>query len=471
MAVQGIFHFQGADVLATRDDDVLAAVADLHIPVAFNHRQVAGVKPPAFECFLGGAGVFQITLHHDVAAKHDLAHGLAIGGNLSHGFRVHHRHALLQLVAHPLAAIEAGLLGHIGLGPTLALDRTGCWAIHLGQTIDMGDVKTNVGHALDHGCRWGRTRHHATHAARHSLAQGRVGLDDQVVHDGGRAVVVHPVLAHGLQNRCRVDLAQTHMGAAEHGHGPRKTPTIAMKHRQGPQVARKVRHGPCGGIAHRIQVSPPVVGDHALGVARGARCVRHRDRVPLVNRAWQLRQRWVGGQPIFVVQAAHALASASELAVTHIDHGDLATVHLVQGLQGQADGGRKLGVGDQHRCLAMVHLPGDQIGIESGVQSIEHRVECGYSVMQLDHFGGVVQHHTDRGPPPDTQTLQSRGQPGRAFAHLGPGIAALSVDDGGQIAIHLGTALNKTHRRQGHMVGVVFVQVLFVNRCHGCLLF
>ena len=295
----------------------------------------------------------------------------------------------------------------------------------------MGDVKTNLGHALDHG-RWRRSPcHHAAHPTRHTLAQGRVGLDDQVVHDGRCTVMVDIVLAHGLQNRWGIHFAQAHMGAAEHRHRPRKTPAIAMEHRQGPQVTRKVRHGPSGRVAHRVQVGAAVVGDHALGVAGGARCVGNRNRVPFVRRPVQLGHRRVGRQPFFVIQAAHALTRAGVLGIAHIDHRDLAPVHLAEFFQSRAHGGRKLGIGDQHRGLAMVHLPSDQVGIEPGVQGIEHGVERGHSVMHLDHFRGIGQHHADRGPLSHTQALQGGGQAGRTLTHLGPGVATLAMDDSG----------------------------------------
>ena len=117
MPVQRILDLEGGNVFTPRDDDVLAAVLDLHIAVGLHHRQITGVEPPALKGLLRGLGVLQVALHHDVPAKHDLAHGLAIGGHFLQGAGVHHRHALLQDIAHPLPAIEPGLFRQVFARP------------------------------------------------------------------------------------------------------------------------------------------------------------------------------------------------------------------------------------------------------------------------------------------------------------------------------------------------------------------
>ena len=78
MAVQHVLDFLRGDVLAARDDDVLRAVLDLDVAVGMHHREVAGVEPAAAERLLGGRRVLEVALHRDVAAEHDLAHGLAV---------------------------------------------------------------------------------------------------------------------------------------------------------------------------------------------------------------------------------------------------------------------------------------------------------------------------------------------------------------------------------------------------------
>ncbi len=78
VTVQGILDLERADIFAAADDDVLAAILDLHIAVGLGDGEVTGVEPAAVEGLRGGGGILQVTLHHDVAAKHDFAHRLAI---------------------------------------------------------------------------------------------------------------------------------------------------------------------------------------------------------------------------------------------------------------------------------------------------------------------------------------------------------------------------------------------------------
>ena len=82
--------------------------SDLDVAVRVHDREVAGVEPAAGEGLLGGLLVLQVALHHQVAAEHDLAHGLAVGGHRLHGHRVEHGDRLLHVVAHALAAVALG---------------------------------------------------------------------------------------------------------------------------------------------------------------------------------------------------------------------------------------------------------------------------------------------------------------------------------------------------------------------------
>ncbi|KAG1168156.1 hypothetical protein G6F35_017527 [Rhizopus arrhizus] len=66
------------------------------------------MEPAAREGLLGGAFVLQVALHADIAAEHDLAHGLFISGHFFHRVGVAYRDARLQVVAHALARGEQG---------------------------------------------------------------------------------------------------------------------------------------------------------------------------------------------------------------------------------------------------------------------------------------------------------------------------------------------------------------------------
>ena len=96
MAVQHIFHIERRNILAAGNDNVFRTVFDLRIAVGIGHRQIAGVKPAAFERGVSRLRILEIALHGDIAAKHDLTHGLAIPRHRLHGVGVHHHHVFLQ---------------------------------------------------------------------------------------------------------------------------------------------------------------------------------------------------------------------------------------------------------------------------------------------------------------------------------------------------------------------------------------
>ena len=256
------------------------------------------------------------------------------------------------------------------------------------------------------------------------------------------------------------------MGAAQHGYRPRKTPAIAMEQRQRPQVSGEMRHGPGGGIAHGVQVGAPVVGNHTLGVAGGARCVTHGNGVPLVCRALQLGQRRMGGQQRFVFMGTKALARAGVFGIAHVDHLQRTAMFTGEQTQCFLHHPGKLGVGDQNAGFTVVQLPSQQRRIEPGVQGVEHRIDGGHSVMRFNHLGGVGQHHAHRTAPPCPQSLQGSRQPRRALPRLRPGVATGPVHYRRQITEHFGATLHKTHRRQRDVVGGVFIQVLVEDAGH-----
>ena len=49
MFVQSVLDFDGRDVFAARDDDVLGAVFELDVAVGMHNAEIAGMKPAAGE--------------------------------------------------------------------------------------------------------------------------------------------------------------------------------------------------------------------------------------------------------------------------------------------------------------------------------------------------------------------------------------------------------------------------------------
>ena len=290
--------------------------------------------------------------------------------------------------------------------------------------------------------------------------------DQHAVDDRRAAVVVDALVAHRRQDRARLDLAQADVRAAEQRHRPREAPAVAVEHRQRPQVAREVRHRPGRRVAHRVQVGAAMVGDDAFRVAGGARRVRDRDRVPLVGRAAERRQRRMGGEQRLVLVRAEPIAGARVFAVADVDDDRPAPVRLGQDAKRRADRRRELAVGDQHLALAVIELPGDERGVEAGVERVEDRVQGRHRVVRLDHLGRVVKHRADGRAASDAERAQRRRQPRRTIARLAPGVAALPVDDGLEVAEDLGAALDEAGRRERDEIRRGLVQSLLVD-VHG----
>ena len=65
------------------------------------------MEPAAREGLGGGGRVLEIALHHDVAAEHDLAEGLAVGRHGLHGLGVDHVEGFEHRIAHALPGLLA----------------------------------------------------------------------------------------------------------------------------------------------------------------------------------------------------------------------------------------------------------------------------------------------------------------------------------------------------------------------------
>ena len=342
-------------------------------------------------------------------------------------------------------------------------------AVGLGQPVGVGELETDPRHALDHRRRGRSTCHHAAHPLRETLAQRGFRVDQQVVHDWGGAVVIHSMRAHGIENCAALHLAQTHLRAGQHRDRPREAPAVAVEQRQRPQVGRKLRHAPGGGVAHRVEIGPAVVRDHALGIAGGAGGIGHGDGIPFVPRTLEPLQRLVPCEQRLVLVGAQRLPAPRVLAVAHVDDDGCASMLIAQDPQRRPDDGRELAVGDQHRGLAVLHLPGKERCVQARIERVEHGIQRRHRVVRLDHLRSIGQHGADRGATRHPEGPQRRRQSRRAFARVAPAVAAPAMNHRGQIAEHLGAALHEAHRRERHVVGGVLVQVLVVN-AHGGVL-
>ena len=195
----------------------------------------------------------------------------------------------------------------------------------------MGDVEAHPGHAFDDRARWRRP------AGRHlddvpEPALDRIGrVQQQVEHHRGAAHVGHPVLLDESEYQRGVDVAQAHVGPAGRGHAPGVRPSVAVKHRQGPQVARVRADAEREHLPHRVEVRAAVVADDALGIARGTRGVAEADGLPLVVGETVLEPGRPFADERLVVLLADEVSALAQ-RVVDVDH-DRRRVHPFERLR------------------------------------------------------------------------------------------------------------------------------------------
>ncbi|MGY3467361.1 hypothetical protein ACVW0I_004232 [Bradyrhizobium sp. LM6.11] len=271
--VEDVLDLDGGNVLAAGNDDVLGAILDDDIAMRVEHAEVAGVKPAAFEGVPGRLLVLEVALHHDVAAEHDLADGLAIARHLPHGLRIDDGDAFLERVGHALPPLQAGALGGGEFIPAglLGADRGG--AVDLCQAVDMRQLDSDVFRAFEY--RDGRRgAGDQTDDMARGISLWCVGrVDQRVVDDRRPAHVGDAVLLDQLEDFGRLDLAQADIDAGGGSNSPGETPPVAVEHRQRPEINRMLAEIAREDIADGIQICAAMMGHDALGIARGARRV------------------------------------------------------------------------------------------------------------------------------------------------------------------------------------------------------
>ena len=229
--VEGVFHFDGGDVLATGDDDVLQTVLDLHVAVGVADSKVAGVEPAAGKGLGSRLRIFQVALHHGVAAHEDLANGLAVLRHRLEGVRVGYHDAFECGVAHALVGLEFCPLFQRQLIPLAVPGTDRHRAIDLGQAVGVGDLDT---HVLDCADDLGRRRGTGNHGLDRVIdgGLGRIRHAGQgVQHNGGAAQVGDAVFVDQVQDLLRVDPAQEDVHTGHRGDGPGVAPAVAVEHR------------------------------------------------------------------------------------------------------------------------------------------------------------------------------------------------------------------------------------------------
>jgi len=250
----------------------------------------------------------------------------------------------------------------------------------------MGDLEVHFLHAFDHrrrGCRAGSHHlHHMIDAGLHLIR----GVLKRVQYDRRPAEVIDLLLLDQVENHVGADLAQADIDTDGRGDGPGETPTVAVKHWQGPQIDRVQAHIPYHRVANRIQVGPTVVVDHAFGIAGGAGSVVQGNGLPLVGRGLPSKIRVTFGKQSFVIQLSLVFA-ADELRVIDIDH--QRALRWIYQAQRLADGLGEFTVGEQKLGLTVFEHERNRFGIQTNIQRVEHRSGHRDAEVQFKHLGNV----------------------------------------------------------------------------------
>ena len=462
VAVQRFLHLDGRNILAAADNNILGTIADFHVTVGLHDREVAGVEPAAREGFRGGVRVRQIPLHRNIAAQHDLAHGFAIPRHRLHGFGIEHRHRLLQWIPHALASVAFGALVDRQFVPGFVLGADRNRAVDLGQSIDMSQIDTDLLGALDDRGRWRGAGDLTGDSVGHAGPQRRVAVDQQRVNDGGAAHVGDAFVADGVPSGFGFHAAQADIDPGAFGDGPGEGPAVAMEHRQRPEVDRVVRHSPGQDVADRVQMGAAMVVDHALRVARCAGCVAEGNRVPLVGWVLPVIRRIALGQERFVGDRSHQVAVRPG-RIVDVDHQRF----FVQHRQSRFDNRRKLPVGDQNPSTAVLQHEGDGLGVEAGVQRVQHRPAHRHAEMRLVHRGRVGQHHGHGVVLADAPPRQSGRQPPAPRIGLRPGVPLRAMHDRWLVRVDISRPLDEGQRGQCGKIGLVFVEAMQISGVPG----
>ena len=232
----------------------------------------------------------------------------------------------------------------------------------------MRELDADVFGAFEHGDRRRSACDQADDAAS-GISLRRIGrIDQRVVDDRRSAHVGDAVLLDQLEDLGRLDLAQADIDAGGRRERPGKAPAVAMEHRQRPEIDRMLAEIAGEDIADGVEIGAAMMGDDALGIARRARRVAQRDRVPFVAGRDRREVRIALRDGGFIFDLADALA-AFERGIVDVDHERLWPAHLRQRI---GDHAGKFGIDQNDFCAAMIELERNRGRIEADVERVEH---------------------------------------------------------------------------------------------------
>ena len=266
----GVLNFDGRDVLAAGDDDVLRAILQFDVAVGVHDTEVAGVQPAAGKGLCCGFGVAVVAGHDGVAAHHDFADRRPVGGHIDKkpvavGLALYNAQLAGTDLPHTLPCQQRGpRVGREVLPFVLFVgDRVGAGGFSHAEGVSDGESER-----FDLGqCARVQWCPAARDAQRVVQPVGFVG-GQHSAHDGRCAVEVSdPVAVNELPDLRSAHCPQTHLGAAGCGERPHAAPAVAVEDRQGPQVDAVGVEAGMQHLVDRVRVRLTVGDDDALGIA------------------------------------------------------------------------------------------------------------------------------------------------------------------------------------------------------------
>ena len=197
-----------------------------------------------------------------------------------------------------------------------------------------------------------------------------------------------------------------------------------------------------------------MVVDDALRVAGGAGGVIQRDGVPLVVRQAPGEIGIAFVEEGFVILFTETLGTR----IVGIDDVDDQRLRPLEQRQGGLDGLQKLRIGDQHLGFAVRQHEGDGLGIEAGVQRIEHGADHRHAEMALEHRRRVGQHDGDGVALADAATLQCGSKLATTVIAFLPRILPIPLNDGNTLGVDECRPLYEAQRGKRNIIGRILIQ-------------
>jgi hypothetical protein len=272
-----------------------------------------------------------------------------------------------------------------------------------------------------------------------------IRTDEGGEHRGRAAQVRDLLLLQEPPDAVAAHGAQAHVAAADRGHSPSRAPSVAVEHRERPEVNRV---GPVLGVDHlaqAVQVGAPVRVHHALGLPGGPGRVVDRDRGELVlYRPVERRVRSALEQ----VLVAGAIGRVRNVRLGGgVGDGDDLTDRF-ELVEHRGDGRAQLRIHHQQLGPGVLADVAHLLTRQARVDGHEHRSrqrDCEVRDQQLGDVRAQVRHAI---AGLDPRRLERPREADGFAGELAIGDAAITVDDRHLVGVHLGRAFQEAQRRQ-----------------------